>query len=118
MSEQEDRDAILKELHQSDEDSGGSDGELDLGIDKLKKGQADSESPKVSPEKKEADAKKEEKIDPLKDQEQRHKENLMQDLYENVSDEDDDDMNRADGKGDGVENPFHEQLVKEAQEMK
>ena len=42
----------------------------------------------------------------------------MQDLYENVSDEDDDDEGRPDGKGDAGDNPFHEQLVKEAQEMK
>ena len=46
MSDQEDRDAILKELHQSDEESGGSDDDLDLGIDKLKKTKEEStESP-------------------------------------------------------------------------
>ena len=45
----------------------------------------------------------------------------MQDLYEEMSDEDDDEganVKRTDSKGNEVENPFHDQLVKEAQEMK
>jgi len=35
----------LKELHESDEESGGSDDDLDLGIDKLKKTKEEADSP-------------------------------------------------------------------------
>jgi hypothetical protein len=95
-----DRDAILKELHNSD--SEGSDDE-DIGLDLAKM--------KKSPEAvKSAEKPKE---NPLDEEEKRHKDNLMQDIYDQISDEEDDETPKAQ-----EDNPFKEQMIQEAKELK
>lgn len=128
--EDNDRDAILKELHQSSDESGGSDEDLDLGIAQLKASKAAAEvdataKAKVSAQTKDPETAASEAIDPLKDQEQRHKANLMGDLYAEMSDEEEEDeettrpnVGSSSEKGDTAANPFQEQIIKEALEMK
>lgn len=57
--------------------------------------------------------------DPISQEKQRHKENLIQDIYDQISDEDDDEEDSGKNK-DGVpnDNPFREQLMKDAAELK
>ena len=87
-----DRDAILKELHNSDSEGSDDDEDLGLEIAKMK-----AKAP-VSPEKPKPSE------NPLDEEEKRHKDNLMQDIYDNISDEDEEESKQSD-------NPFKEQMI-------
>ena len=73
-----DRDAILKELHNS-ESEGSDDEDIGLEIDKKKKALEVEKSAEKKSE------------NPLDEEQKRHKENLMQDIYDQISDEEDED---------------------------
>ena len=95
MSDKEkERDAILKELHQSDSEPSEDDDDADLGLELAK-----AKASKQSNEKK--------KEDPIDEEQKRHKENLMQDLYDAISDEDEEEPKTQDA-GD---NPFKQQMI-------
>jgi len=49
--------------------------------------------------------------DPLAEEKKRHKDNLMQDLYDGISDEEEDEEVKSD-------NPFKEQLKQDAKDLK
>lgn len=53
------------------------------------------------------------KKDPISEEKQRHKENLMQDIYDQLSDEEDEDE-----ESKTKDNPFQKQLEQEAKQLK
>lgn len=113
MTDQQTKEDILKELHQEDNGSNESDEEdLDLGIDKLKMAQKDT-PPK---EKRDAPVNR---SDPISEEKKRHKENLMQDIYDQLSDDDEEDEeNTGSSQASQNDNPFQQQLLKDAQELR
>ena len=97
--EDEDRDAILKELH--NDDSNSSEDE-DLNIANLKK----QMTQKKTPEKEASAEKGKEEENPLSDEQKRHKDNLMADIYDQISDEDDEEEEKVNS-----DNPFQQQMM-------
>ena len=67
--------------------------------------------------KKSDEKEKEPTSDPISEEKKRHKENLMQDIYDQISDEDDEEE-ESESLGKQNDNPFKEQLKKDAQELK
>ena len=54
-----------------------------------------------------------EEENPLSDEQKRHKDNLMADIYDQISDEDDEEEEKANS-----DNPFQQQMMQEAKDLK
>lgn len=110
MSDKEnDREEILKQLHGEDDDSSSGEDDLAADLQKLKQKAEATDKPQGIEDK---------KVEEIEQEAQRRsKETLMNDLYAQMSDDEDDEEEKTAQEGSHSDNPFKAQLLREAQEL-